>query len=165
MNRFAYVVGENISTDLIHPPNFFSLDKNIRKQGLLHGYNPEWAKTIEPGSVIIAGHNLGCGSSREVTARVFADRKIKLVCALSFARIFYRNMVNLGIPIATITSRIPWQEGSKVTIIYDEENQTISAQEGQHIELAPPSPFARKIISQGGLLNSIDNLFQVNHHG
>lgn len=165
MRHFAYVVGDHISTDLIHPPNFFSLDQGIRQQGLLYGYNPEWAKTIEPGSVIIAGLNFGCGSSREVTARVFADRKIKLVCALSFARIFYRNMVNLGIPIGTITSEIPWQEGSRVAITYDKQKQIISAKEGQHIKLSPPSPFARKIINQGGLLNSIDNIFQVKKHG
>ncbi len=159
MKTFAYITGDNISTDLIHPPNFFSLDKSIRKQGLLHGYNEDWAKTIEPGSIIIGGDNFGCGSSRELTARVFADREIQLVCARSFARIFYRNMVNLGIPICTIVSDIPWQSGSRLAITYSKENNLITDTKGQSIELKQPSAFAQDIIGNGGLLASIDTLF------
>ena len=160
MTTFAYIVGDNISTDLIHPPNFFSLNKEIRMQGLLHGYNPEWAKTIEQGSIIIGGENFGCGSSREVTAQVFADRKIKLVCATSFARIFCRNMVNLGIPICTIKTAIPWQDGTKVAISLTADDLQIQDQHGNSMKLNPMSTFAQKIITNGGLLRSIDTLFQ-----
>ncbi len=161
MTTFAYVVGDNISTDLIHPPNFFSLDKSLRQQGLLYGYNQEWARTIEPGSMIIGGENFGCGSSREVTARVFADRGIKLVCAKSFARIFYRNMVNLGIPICTIISEIPWEEGRRIAVSESEDGSRLVDETGAFILLKQPSSFARTIIDHGGLLNSIDHLFQI----
>lgn len=160
MTTFAYIVGDNISTDLIHPPNFFSLDKTLRQQGLLYGYNQEWARTIEPGSIIIGGENFGCGSSREVTARVFADRGIKLVCAKSFARIFYRNMVNLGIPICTIASAIPWAEGRRVALQDSQDSSRLTDETGAYILLKQPSIFARTIIDNGGLLNSIDHLFQ-----
>ena len=160
MTTFAYIVGDNISTDLIHPPNFFSLNKEIRMQGLLHGYNPEWAKNIEPDSIIIGGENFGCGSSREVTAQVFADRGIKLVCATSFARIFYRNMINLGIPIYTIKTAIPWQDNTKVAITLADNDLQITDQHSNSIKLNPLSTFAKKIIGNGGLLNSIDTLFQ-----
>ncbi len=164
MTTFAYIVGDNISTDLIHPPNFFSLDKAKRQQGLLYGFNKEWAATIEPGSFIIGGQNFGCGSSREVTAQVFADREIKLVCAQSFARIFYRNMVNLGIPLCTIKGNIPWQSGTKITISQTENDLKLLDDKNQSITLNPTPAFARKIITNGGLLNSIDDLFQTNQH-
>ena len=164
MTCFAYVVGDNISTDLIHPPNFFSLDKTIRKQGLLYGYNKEWAKTIEPGSIIIGGENFGCGSSREVTAKVFADRGIRLVCAKSFARIFYRNMVNLSIPLCTINSEIPWQDGIRIAITQTKDGLQLHDTKGKHITLDKPSSFAEKIMENGGLLRSIDDLFLSRYH-
>lgn len=155
----AYIVGDDISTDLIHPPNFFSLDQDIRKQGLLYGYNKDWAKTIAPGAIIIAGENFGCGSSREVTAQVFADRQIRLICAKSFARIFQRNMINLGIQTYTISSALPWQDGTETTVYLSEDGLNISDQEGKSIRLNPPSAFVQKIIDCGGLLNAIDDLF------
>ncbi len=159
MTAFAYILGDNISTDLIHPPNFFSLNKTIRKQGLLYGYSKKWAETIEKGSFIIGGKNFGCGSSREVTAMAFQDRGIKLVCARSFARIFYRNMVNLGIPLCTIVSEIPWEPGSRVSVHFDEDDQKLIDDKNKFITLAPLSSFARKIIENRGLLNSIDQIF------
>jgi 3-isopropylmalate dehydratase small subunit len=164
MTTFCYVTGDNLSTDLIHPPDFFSLDQTRRKQGLLYGYNQEWAKTIEPGSIIIGGENFGCGSSREVTAQVFADRKIKLVCAKSFARIFYRNMINLGIPLYTISTAIPWQANTRVEVIHSDTNRQISDLSGNSISLDKPSSFTKKIIANGGLLHSINDLFQPQHY-
>lgn len=164
MTLFAYITDDNISTDLIHPPDFFSLNKDKRKQGLLYGYNQEWAETIEPGSIIIGGENFGCGSSREVTALVFSDRGIKLVCARSFARIFYRNMINLGIPLYTISTAIPWQTNSRVEIIHPDNSLQISDLNNNSISLDKPSSFTEKIIANGGLLHSIDDLFQPQHH-
>jgi 3-isopropylmalate/(R)-2-methylmalate dehydratase small subunit len=136
------------------------MDKNIRQQGLLYGYSTEWAATIAGGSFIIAGENFGCGSSREVTAAVFKDRGIRLVCAQSFARIFYRNMVNLGIGLCHIVSEIPWKEGEKIPVRLSSDETRLIDDSNRQIILAPPSDFARKIIANGGLLNSIDHLFR-----
>ena len=165
MTTMAYIVGDNIATDLIHPPDFFSLDKTIRMQGLFYGYNKEWAATIEPGSFIIGGENFGCGSSREVTARVFGDRGIRLVCAKSFARIFYRNMINLGLPLCTIASAIPWQPGTRIPVTYSDDDWQLSDKQGNMIKLKPIATFAKKIMDNGGLLNSIDDLFQADPNG
>jgi 3-isopropylmalate/(R)-2-methylmalate dehydratase small subunit len=94
----AFVFGDNINTDLIHPAKYFSLDYKKIKEGLFKGIDSSLAKRIsEKNSVIVAGKNFGCGSSREVSAQAFVLNNIKVIIAESFARIFFRNCINQGI--------------------------------------------------------------------
>lgn len=154
----AYIIGDNICTDLIHPPNYFSLEKNKRQKGFLRGVSAKWADTIKPGAIIIGGDNFGCGSSREVTAQVFHDRGVSLVLARSFARIFYRNMVNLGIPVCRYKGDHPWKHGDEIKVDLDEEACLVK---NCHASLAydPPSAFVKRLVESGGLLPAIDTLF------
>ncbi|PLX47461.1 MAG: hypothetical protein C0613_13980 [Desulfobulbaceae bacterium] len=154
----AYIMGDNICTDLIHPPDYFSLDKNRRQQGFLRGVSAKWADSIRPGAIIIGGDNFGCGSSREVTAQVFADRGVSLVLARSFARIFYRNMVNLGIPLCRYRGDHPWQHGEEIKVELDERQCRITNCQASLIYDAP-SQFVQKLVASGGLLCAIDSLF------
>lgn len=154
----AYIIGNNICTDLIHPPNYFSLDKGRRQKGFLRGVSAKWADNIEPGAIIIGGDNFGCGSSREVTAQVFHDRGVKLVLARSFARIFYRNMVNLGIPVCRYEGDHPWHHGDEIKVDHDQDACLIKA--GQiSLFYEPPSKFVQHLVASGGLLPAIDILF------
>lgn len=154
----AYILGDNISTDQIHPPNFFSLDTDVMKKGFLYGVSPEWAGTIEPGAIIIAGENFGCGSSRELTSQVFKERGIRLILAKSYARIFYRNIINFGVVACHLNEPCKWPEGSVVDVVFDPETKTISSG-GYSVTYAEPSPFVNKIIKAGGLIPLIDDLF------
>ncbi len=158
-NHRAYIIGDNICTDLIHPPNYFSLDKNKRQKGFLRGVSAKWADTIKPGAIIIGGDNFGCGSSREVTAKVFHDRGVSLVLARSFARIFYRNMVNLGIPVCRYRGAHPWQHGDEIKVDLDQEACLVKNCQAS-LNYEPPSPFVTRLAENGGLLSSIDILFE-----
>ncbi len=154
----AYIIGDNICTDLIHPPDFFSLDQKRRQQGFLRGVSAKWADTITPGAIIIGGDNFGCGSSREVTAQVFHDRGVSLVLARSFARIFYRNMVNLGIPVCRYQGEHPWQHGEEIKVELDAEACMIKNCRAS-LSYEPPSNFVKHLVKSGGLLPAIDILF------
>lgn len=154
----AYIIGDNICTDLIHPPNYFSLDKGKRQKGFLRGVSSKWADTIEPGAIIIGGDNFGCGSSREVTAQVFRDREVSLVVARSFARIFYRNMVNLGIPVCRYHGDHPWQHGDEIKVELDKESCLIKNCQAS-LSYEPPPSFVKHLVDKGGLLPAIDTLF------
>ena len=154
----AYILGDNISTDQIHPPRYFSLDMDFMKQGFMRGVSEEWSENIAPGSIIIAGDNFGCGSSRELTAQVFRERAISLVLARSFARIFYRNLINLGIAASHLEAPCPWPEGIAVDVDFNQQERTI-ASGTVSVSYNKQSPFVERILKAGGLIPLIDDLF------
>jgi 3-isopropylmalate dehydratase small subunit len=152
----AYILGDNVSTDQLHPPDYFSLDPERMKKGFLLGVSRRWAECVPPGSIIVAGENFGCGSSREVTAQVFKERGIRLVLARSFARIFFRNLVNLGVPACTLESPPPWPPGTEVEVTLDMERHVITAADYE-LRFSPLSPLALRIIEAGGLLGLLED--------
>lgn len=95
-------LGDHVNTDLLHPPSYFSLDQRRVKEGLQAGMERLGADLQRhhtgDGLVIVAGENLGCGSSRETSVRALCLGGVKVAVASSFARIFYRSLANLGIP-------------------------------------------------------------------
>lgn len=94
----AFIFGDNINIDIIHPANYFSLDQEKVREGLFMGISSSIAKQIRAShGIIIGGKNFGCGSSREVAAQSFVYNNVKVLVAESFARIFYRNCLNLGL--------------------------------------------------------------------
>lgn len=98
----AYKFGDDINTDLIISGKykFFTLDMKELAKHLLEDIEPEFSQKIEPGkSFIVAGRNFGCGSSREQAPLAIKEAGIAAVVAKSFARIFYRNSVNVGLPV------------------------------------------------------------------
>lgn len=155
----VYCLGDNVATDLIHPPPYFSLDVERMKKGFLRGISDDWAETVPPGAIILAGDNLGCGSSREVTAQVFRERGIRLVLARSFARIFFRNLINLGVLACRVETPSPWPVGSEVEAEFDPDNWQLRAQE-HIIKIVPPSSFVARIVAAGGVIPLLDDLFE-----
>jgi 3-isopropylmalate/(R)-2-methylmalate dehydratase small subunit len=96
----ALVMGSNVNTDELHPSQFYSLDDNRVRAGLMQaakGYEQVGAGDLSD-RIILAGDNFGCGSSRETGARVFVLAGVRAVVARSLARIFSRNLRNLGVP-------------------------------------------------------------------
>jgi len=98
----AWKFGDDISTDLIIPGKykFKTLDFKELAKHAMEGADPEFASKVRPGDIIVAGKNFGCGSSREHAPLVLKHAGVGAVVARSFARIFFRNAVNVGLPVA-----------------------------------------------------------------
>src|SRR6202008_295367 len=88
----------NLNTDVLHPPNYYSLAPDVVRSGLFKGIDPDLQARVRPGDLIVAGKNFGCGSSRETSIRSLKLNGIAGIIAIDFARIFFRNATNHGIP-------------------------------------------------------------------
>lgn len=96
----AFVLGDNIDTDQIFPGHYLALvDPQAIAEHCLAGIDPQIAGNFPPGEIIVAGRNFGCGSSREHAAIALQGMGAGAIIAESFARIFYRNAINLGLPL------------------------------------------------------------------
>ncbi len=111
---------------------------------------PEYAKLSMPGDIIVAGYNFGCGSSREYAVTALKRRQVGAIIAVSYARIFFRNSINLGIPLfesEEIANAL--EDGAEISL--DIANHTIHS--GVNTYQLPPLPrFAQEIVSAGGIV-------------
>jgi 3-isopropylmalate dehydratase small subunit len=101
----AHVYGDNIDTDRIIPGKYTkTLDLKKMSEHVLEDLDPEFIKKVKPGDVLVAGENFGCGSSREQAPVALKHAGVGAVIARSFARIFFRNAINIGLPLIEIPS-------------------------------------------------------------
>ena len=149
----VWMFGDDVNTDVLHPPQFFSLDPQRVKLGLFHGIDPSLQAQLEPGDVVVAGRNFGCGSSRETSLRAFKLNQIGAVVAVDFARIFFRNATNNGLPCLTFADAAALalvRRGMRVQLFPAAARMELD--DGTCIPLDPPGEFVRRIWSSGGLL-------------
>ena len=101
ISRSIHIFGDNISTDQIMPGKykFKTTDPKALGEHAMEGADPEFSRKAREGDIIVSGENFGCGSSREQAPLALTGLGIKAVIAKSFARIFYRNALNLGLPV------------------------------------------------------------------
>ena len=96
----VHVFGDSIDTDMITPGKYLTiLEPKLLAEHLLEGADPDFPKRVRPGEIIVAGDNFGCGSSREHAPLAMLGAGVPVVVAQSFARIFYRNSINVGLPV------------------------------------------------------------------
>ncbi|HLF07270.1 MAG TPA: 3-isopropylmalate dehydratase small subunit [Thermoplasmata archaeon] len=96
----THVFGDSIDTDMITPGKYLTiLDAKMLGEHVLEGADPDFPKRVKPGEIIVAGENFGCGSSREHAPLAIQGAGVPVVVAQSFARIFYRNSINVGLPV------------------------------------------------------------------
>ena len=148
--------GDNVDTDLIIPARFLnSFDKDDLAQNCFADMRPGFVDLISPGDIIVAGKNFGSGSSREHAPLAIKAAGISVILAESFARIFYRNAINIGLPILeSVEAASSLQEGSLVSV--DLATGEIANTDTGERFLAKPIPgFMRAIIDAGGLVNHI----------
>lgn len=148
----AVVLGDDINTDLLHPPKFFGVTREAVLPGFLAGFPPEYAAGFRAGDLLVGRYNFGCGSSRESYVRAFRVAGVSCVIAASFSRIFYRNLINAGIPAATHPTLYRdlalWDE-----VIWHPETWTLQRPATEEmIVVAPPELHLRNILAAGGLL-------------
>ena len=148
--------GDNVDTDVIIPARYLNTsDKKELASHCMEDLDKTFHSRVETGDIMIAGYNFGCGSSREHAPIAIKESGISLVIAKSFARIFYRNSINIGLAILECPEAVDAiQEGDTVTadldagIIYDLTT-------GQQFATQPFPEFIQKIITNGGLVESI----------
>ncbi len=158
MNSHGKVIkfGDNIDTDLIIAARYLSTaDPNQLAQHLMEDLDAGISKNIEKGDIFVAGKNFGCGSSREHAPIAIKGAGISCVIAENFARIFYRNAFNIGLPIIeSAEASMDIKDGDEITIDYEtgeiENNTTGKKYKGE----AYPS-FIRRIIESGGLVGYV----------
>jgi 3-isopropylmalate/(R)-2-methylmalate dehydratase small subunit len=141
----VWLFGDDLNTDVIHPPQFFSLDPEKVKRGLFHGLDPTIQPNLQPGDILIGGRNFGCGSSRETSMRALKLNQIGAIVALDFARIFFRNATNNGLPCLTFADA-----GDLARLRQWQALLTTDA--GVAMQLEPPGHFIMSIWQAGGLL-------------
>ena len=95
----AHVFGDNINTDIITPPQYMELSPREGAQYAMSSVDPDFVSRMEPGDIVVAGNNFGSGSSRELAPLSLKYLNVGAIVAKSFARIFYRNAINLGLPV------------------------------------------------------------------
>src|SRR5579884_4376397 len=95
-----WMLGDNVNTDVIIPGRYnVTTDRSQLARHCLCEVLPEFAQQVQPGDIVMAGHNFGCGSSREHAPAALQACGVQVIIARSFARIFYRNAVNIGLPV------------------------------------------------------------------
>lgn len=148
--------GDNIDTDTIIPARYLNTsDPNELALHCMEDADPDFVKKMKPGDIIVGGENFGCGSSREHAPIAIKAAGISCVVAKSFARIFYRNSFNMGLPI--FESRELFEnvaEGEEINI--DSVKGIISVSgANKTFSINPIPPFMEQLIADGGLLKHI----------
>ena len=148
--------GDNVDTDVIIPARYLNTsDHKELASHCMEDIDKDFTKKVEQGDIMVAGYNFGCGSSREHAPIAIKESGISFVIARSFARIFYRNAINIGLAIVECPEAADnISEGDKVEA--DMDNGIIrNLTTGQEFKAAPFPDFIQKIIENGGLMESI----------
>ncbi|MBA2962380.1 MULTISPECIES: 3-isopropylmalate dehydratase [Ramlibacter] len=148
----AWFIGADIDTDQIMPTPYLALRTNEDLgRHVLSGNDPAWPGRFAPGDVLFAGANFGCGSSREHAPRGLKGAGIACVVAPSFARIFFRNAINIGLPLL-ILPEVQTGAGGEPVWVDSESGQVRRSAEGPVLQGAKPPGIIRDILAHGGLM-------------
>lgn len=149
----AWVFGDNVDTDVIIPARRLNISTaDELAQYVMEDLDPTLAGKIQPGDIFVAGKNFGCGSSREHAPLALKGAGVACVIAESFARIFYRNAINIGLPILEspeAARRI--RQGDQVTVDLSTGGIT-NETTGERFQSEPYPEFILQIIRAGGLI-------------
>jgi len=148
--------GDNVDTDVIIPARHLNIaDMKELAKYCMEDIDKDFVTNVKPGDIMVGGMNFGCGSSREHAPIVIKESGISCVIAGSFARIFYRNAINIGLPILeSIDASREINKGDEVKIDFDLGVIT-NVTSGKTYQAEPFPPFIKDIINAGGLLNAI----------
>ena len=157
MKGKAWKVGNNIDTDQIYPGIYVELTEmeDIKKHALSGSAEPKFTDEVQPGDIVVAGTNFGCGSSREHAAMTLKGAGVGAVLAESFGRIFFRNAINLGLPVIVCPGISKCaQKGDEIRIDI-ETGEVTDVTRGKVLKTTPFSPYVLNILESGGIKNMI----------
>ena len=157
MKGTAWKFGDDIDTDIIVPGRYLIYtDEERLSKHCMEGLDDKFSEKCEKGDFIVAGTNFGCGSSREHAPIAIKGAGISAVIAESFARIFYRNATNVGVPLLEapgITDLV--KDGDEIEV--DMSKGIIKAENGDEITFKKLPPFMLEILEKGGLIEYLKN--------
>lgn len=146
----AWTFGDNVDTDQIIPAeHLVTMDDEELARHAFSKVVPEFSREVAPGDIVVAGRNFGCGSSREHAPRALLGAGVSCVVAESFARIFFRNSINIGLPL--VEAKLDAKRGDTVSVDLAKgvvRNETT----GQEAAFASYAPFVMMLIEKGGLV-------------
>ena len=142
---------DHVDTDVIIPGRYLRiLDLDEMSSHVMEGEDPDFASQVKNGDIIVAGVNFGCGSSREQAPVALKHLGVAAVVAPSFARIFYRNAINVGLPV--IMADVEAEKGDILSIDL-EAGIILNKSNGKKFEIQPFQNFMLEILEDGGLVN------------
>ena len=153
----VFKYGDNVDTDVIIPARYLAIqDKKELASHCMEDIDKEFVKQVNEGDIMVAGKNFGCGSSREHAPMVIKEAGVSCVIAETFARIFFRNAINIGLPIIECREASEGIDpGDEVKIDFDSgEIKDITS--GKTYQGTPFPEFMQGIINAGGLVNYIN---------
>jgi len=155
---YAHKYGDNVDTDVIMPARYITLSTHEELAAhCMEDIDRDFVKKVQPMDIIVAGDNFGCGSSREHAPIGIKASGISCVIAKSFARIFFRNAINIGLPILECPEASCGIQGGDQVEIDFETGVILDITTGEKYQGLPFPGFIQKIIEAGGLINSIKN--------
>lgn len=153
---FVHKYGDNVDTDVIIPARYLNTASHAELAShCMEDIDKDFVKNVKRGDIIVAAKNFGCGSSREHAPIAIQASGVSCVIASTFARIFYRNAINIGLPILECDEAArEIQSGDEVEVDFD-TGKIHDRTSGKSFQAQPFPPFIQNIIQKGGLLNSI----------
>ena len=152
--------GDDIDTDAIIPGKYLTINKpdELAKHAF-EGVRPDFAREVKDGDMIVAGFNFGCGSSREHAPLALKGAKVKCIIAKSFARIFFRNAINIGLPLLECPDTDKIEEGDSIEVDFGSGVIT-NTSKNETYNATPLPDFVRGIVDEGGLIGYAKKLVQ-----
>lgn len=156
----AWKFGDDIDTDLIIPARYLNTTDPMELSAhCMEGADPSFAAGVSDGDILVGGKNFGCGSSREHAPIAIKAAGVSCVIAKSFARIFYRNAFNMGLPILECGQTDRFRTGDRLSVDLD-TGEIIQIETGHVFPTMPIPPFMQQLVQSGGLMNYIRNKIQ-----
>jgi 3-isopropylmalate/(R)-2-methylmalate dehydratase small subunit len=159
---------ETIDTDVLAPGKYMKSPLAEIAAHCLEAVRPDFAASVKPGDVLLGAANFGVGSSREQAAEVLKHHGVAAVIAPSFAGIFYRNAINLGLPVFTVADELYQHQGlvDGADLSFDFKAATLTlAASGEALPLEPLPEFLREMILDGGLIDHLEKRFREDANG
>ena len=154
----CHVLGDHIDTDQIYPGRYLELTDHTQiGKHVLEGFDPEMPNRIRPGDILVAGRNFGCGSSREHAAITLKNSGVSMVIAQSFARIFYRNAINLGIPLLECKKKDIADSGD-LLCVHVRKGMIENLTRQTCYEAIPLSDYMMHILEHGGVIEMMKSM-------
>jgi 3-isopropylmalate dehydratase small subunit len=153
MRGRVWIYGDHINTDLIIPGRYLDdYDPKHLAAHVLEDLDPAFAKKVAFGDIIIAGRNFGCGSSREQAPLALKTAGVGAIIAGSYSRIFYRNAINLGLPVLECKEAAEAFKTGEHALVNIEKGILINEESGRKLSFRPPPDFLVSIMAGGGLV-------------
>ena len=151
----AWVLGDNVDTDAIAPGRYMKFGIEEIAPHCLESLAPEFARMVKPGDVVVAGRNFGAGSSREQAPAALKHLGVAALVAESFAGLFYRNALNLGLPAVVCANARRIRDGDMLRVAF-EDGEIANLTTGETLQCDPIPAHLMEMVRDGGLLAHLE---------